>query len=220
MSDDELNGRIVIDDGGWIVPTHARHRRSRNCEPRPAGTCIDLLVLHCISLPEGEFGNGYVEKFFTNQLSPQDEEKIGGDLCDQNGEKLKVSAHVLIGRDGALVQFVSFADQARHAGVSFYQGKDYCNVYSIGIELEGVVGGPFTDRQYDGLTRLSRALLERYPGITPERIVGHSDVAMPPGRKDDPGPGFDWERYRSSLVLSFRSPASRTSPTSPPTPVA
>jgi AmpD protein len=157
-------------------------------DERPTGLAPDLIVLHGISLPPGEFGGPWVARLFTGNLPadahPSFVERVS----------LKVSAHLLIRRDGEPVQFVSFKDRAWHAGTSAWQGREACNDYSIGIECEGSDEVPYEAAQYATLRTLLPMLLEAYPKITMDRIVGHSDVA--PGRKTDPGPSFDWTRVR------------------------
>ncbi len=166
---------------------------SPNCDGRPAGCAINLLVIHNISLPPDEFSGDGVIELFTNQLDP------AAHPYYQTLRNLKVSAHFFIRRDGESIQFVACSKRAWHAGISNWQGKTHCNDFSIGVELEGSDTRPFTDAQYTALTALSRVLHEAYP-ITD--IVGHSDVAA--GRKTDPGPHFDWERYRSALLAATR----------------
>ena len=157
-------------------------------DERPAGVVPDLIVLHGISLPPGEFGGPWIARLFTGNLPadahPEFRERAG----------LRVSAHVLIRRNGELVQFVPFGARAWHAGKSSWHGREACNDYSIGIECEGADEVPYEDAQYAALRALLPRLLEAYPKITTDRIVGHSDVA--PGRKTDPGPSFDWARIR------------------------
>lgn len=162
----------------------ARQVPSPNCNARPAGCVADLLVLHSISLPPGEFGGPAIEQLFTNCL-PAD-----GHPYFQGIYQLQVSAHLLIRRDGSLVQFVPFDQRAWHAGQSRYDGRENCNDFSIGIELEGTDTGPFEPAQYASLARVIRSLLRTYPTLLRQRIAGHSDIA--PGRKSDPGTGFDW----------------------------
>lgn len=174
---------------GWLVT--ARHCPSPNFNARPNGVAIDLLVIHNISLPAGEFGTGCIEDLFLNCLDCTQHPSFAG------LESLQVSAHCLIERNGQVVQFVPFDQRAWHAGVSQYQGRSDCNHFSIGIELEGTDHIPYGDAQYEALAELTRALIAAYPGITPERIVGHSDIA--PQRKTDPGPAFDWTRYRRMI---------------------
>jgi len=169
----------------------ARHVASPNFSERPAGTLIDVLVIHNISLPPGEFGGGWVDDLFCNQLDPSAHPYFR-DIAD-----LRVSAHALIDRHGQLTQYVAFDKKAWHAGQSCFSGRQHCNDFSIGIELEGCDEKPFTDAQYQCLIALTRHLQEVYPAITPERIIGHSDIA--PGRKTDPGPCFDWRRYKKAL---------------------
>lgn len=163
---------------------------SPNCASRGGGG-VELLVIHNISLPPGEFGGGYIEKLFTNRLSPN------AHPCFAEISELRVSSHLLIDRVGAVTQFVPFDMQAWHAGESSFRGRGRCNEFSIGIELEGSDFEAFTDVQYDSLTKVTLALFRAYSDLNPDRIAGHSDIA--PGRKTDPGPFFDWRRYRSAL---------------------
>ncbi|HSB48452.1 MAG TPA: 1,6-anhydro-N-acetylmuramyl-L-alanine amidase AmpD [Burkholderiales bacterium] len=161
---------------------------SPNCDARPAGCAIDLLVIHHISLPPGEFGGPGIVALFTNLLDPAAHPyyaTVAG---------MRVSAHFLIRRDGRLVQFVPCGLRAWHAGESSWKGRAQCNDYSVGVELEGTGEAPFTAAQYRQLARLTHALKARYPI---RDIVGHSDIA--PGRKTDPGPYFDWTRFRAML---------------------
>ena len=166
------------------------HCPSPNFNARPNGE-ISLLVIHNISLPPGQFATGKVQAFFQNRLDVTEHPYFEGI------RELKVSAHFLIERDGSVIQFVSCLDRAWHAGVSSFEGRDTCNDFSLGIELEGTDELPFTDAQYQALIALTRQLQAAYPAITPHRICGHSDVA--PGRKTDPGPAFDWTRFRGAL---------------------
>lgn len=178
----------IID--GWLDT--AVKCPSPNINQRPEPDDISLLVVHNISLPPGEFGGGYVQALFQNQLDPSAHPyfaTIAG---------LQVSAHLLIERDGNIIQFASFDARAWHAGASSFEGVANCNDYSIGIELEGTDDLPFTDAQYDALQKVTRQLLLTYPKLTPERITGHEHIA--PGRKTDPGPAFDWSRFRSAIV--------------------
>ena len=174
---------------GRIAP--ARQVSSPNYDARPPDAVIDLLLIHGISLPPGEFGNGAIESLFTNELEfsahPYFEEIRG----------LTVSSHLLIDRDGELTQFVSFNDRAWHAGESFFRGRSRCNDFAIGIELEGTDTDPYTDIQYVALAAVTAALVAAYPGISTRTIAGHSDVA--PGRKTDPGPAFEWQRLYDGL---------------------
>lgn len=162
----------------------ARQVPSPNQDERPPGCEPDLLVVHSISLPPGEFGGPWIEHLFCNALNPSAHPYFA-EIAD-----LKVSAHLLIRRDGEMVQFVPFHRRAWHAGLSSYEGRERCNDFSIGIEMEGTDQGDFTDAQYEALVDVIALLDLAYPGMSPERIAGHCDVA--PGRKTDPGPGFDW----------------------------
>jgi N-acetyl-anhydromuramoyl-L-alanine amidase len=157
-------------------------------DERPTGVKPDLIVLHGISLPPGEFGGPWIARLFTGDLP--------ADAHPEFTERaaLRVSAHLLLRRGGELLQFVSFDDRAWHAGRSSWQGREACNDYSIGIECEGTDEVPYEDAQYATLRILLPMLLGAYPAIRADRIVGHSDVA--PGRKTDPGPSFDWARIR------------------------
>ncbi len=167
----------------------ARQLPSPNCDSRPAACEIDLLVIHNISLPPGCFGGDAIDRFFTNCLEADADPYFAG-ICD-----MKVSAHVLIRRSGEIVQYVPFTQRAWHAGVSCFEGRERCNDYSIGIELEGTDEQAYEEIQYQVLEQLVAALMQIYPGITRQRIVGHSEIA--PGRKTDPGPAFDWSRIRA-----------------------
>jgi AmpD protein len=151
---------------------------------------ISLLVIHNISLPPNEFNTPYIERFFTGQ-------KLEGHEFFEKINHLKVSSHLLIKRNGQIIQFVNFLDRAWHAGISSFNNRENCNDFSIGIELEGTDHLPFTDNQYESLITVTKLLLKNYPLITKERIVGHSDIA--PGRKTDPGVFFDWNRYLSNI---------------------
>ncbi|MEZ5505362.1 MAG: 1,6-anhydro-N-acetylmuramyl-L-alanine amidase AmpD [Gammaproteobacteria bacterium] len=169
----------------------ARQVPSPNYNERPAGVAIDLLVIHSISLPPGEFGGPYIEQLFENRLNPAEHPYFA------QIHQLQVSAHLLIRRDGELVQFVPFDQRAWHAGKSNFQGRENCNDFSIGIELEGTDTGPFEPVQYDVLAQVIRTLLQAYPQLSLPHIVGHSDIA--PGRKTDPGSGFDWSTLHQLL---------------------
>ena len=170
----------------------AEYVPSPNMDDRPDGADVSLLVIHSISLPPGEYGGDSIKNLFTNTL-PADAHPYF-----QQIHELKVSAHVLIRRDGSIVQFVPFDKRAWHAGESCYQGKERCNDFSIGIELEGTDTDPFEACQYDALVSLVKTLCRQYPSITMQRIAGHSDIA--PGRKTDPGTGFDWNRLSTLLA--------------------
>lgn len=165
---------------------------SVNFSARPDPDDISLLVIHNISLPPGEFGGGFVQAFFQNQLDSSAHPYFASIA------HMQVSAHCFIDRAGALTQFVSLGERAWHAGVSEFAGRANCNDFSIGVELEGTDDTPFTYEQYKTLTQLTRCLLAAYPKLSPERITGHSDIA--PGRKTDPGPAFDWIYFRQLLA--------------------
>ena len=164
---------------------------SPNCDARPENTEIDLIVIHSICLPPGEYGGSWIEKFFANQL-PANEHPYFEEIKD-----LKVSAHALIRRDGSVQQFVPFTQRAWHAGESCYREREACNDFSIGIELEGTDDSAFEDSQYQSLARLILSLEKIYSGVSRKRITGHSDIA--PGRKTDPGTGFDWDKLKGLL---------------------
>jgi N-acetyl-anhydromuramoyl-L-alanine amidase len=159
---------------------------------RPAGVAPDLIVVHNISLPPGEFGGPWIDRLFTGNLPP-DAHPFFREVAD-----LAVSSHALIRREGRIIQYVPFGERAWHAGRSNYQGRESCNDFSIGIELEGSDETAFTDAQYEQLTALVQALLAVYPTLSPTHITGHSVIA--PGRKTDPGPHFDWARFRAQLT--------------------
>lgn len=176
--------RLAIDADGFVDV--ARQAPSPNHDARPPGGDLSLIVIHGISLPPGEFGGDAIERLFTNCLDPAEHPYFARIAA------LRVSSHFLIRRDGVLLQFVSCAERAWHAGESSWRGRTRCNDFSIGVELEGTDVRPYTARQYRMLARLVRALCVRY-GI--RSIAGHSDIA--PGRKTDPGPGFDWARLEA-----------------------
>ena len=165
---------------------------SPNFDERPEGMPITLIVMHNISLPPNEFGGTYVEQLFTNQLNPN-EHSYFAEIADK-----KVSAHVLIRRNGELVQFVPFHKRAWHAGESNYKGKPRVNDFSIGIELEGADDIPYEPEQYSVLSTLVDSLRIAYPSLCKQDIVGHSDIA--PGRKSDPGLAFEWKRFTELLA--------------------
>jgi N-acetyl-anhydromuramoyl-L-alanine amidase len=181
-----VDGQHTLWHDGWYA--FARHIPSPNFGPRPAQACIDLMVLHSISLPPGEYGGPQVQALFTNTLDwdahPYFQEIRG----------MEVSAHFFIRRDGRLIQFVSVDQRAWHAGRSRYRGRDNCNDDSIGIELEGLEGRTFETAQYETLASLCSAVADAYPIA---HIAGHEHVA--PGRKQDPGSGFDWQELQRSL---------------------
>lgn len=175
-------------EDGWL--TGVKRVPSPHCDARPDDESPSLLVIHNISLPPGEFGGPYIDQLFTATLDPAEHPYF------QGISHLRVSAHCLIRRDGAVVQYVPFHQRAWHAGVSQFAGRERCNDFSIGIELEGTDTLPFTAEQYQQLARITQLLLDSYP-ITSQRITGHSDIA--PTRKTDPGPAFDWQRYRQLI---------------------
>lgn len=177
---------------GWF--TGVTRCPSPNFNERPAGEAVSLLVIHNISLPPACFGTGKVQAFFQNRLDAA-EHPYFESICH-----LTVSAHLFVERDGAVTQFVSLHDRAWHAGVSSFAGREGCNDFSIGIELEGTDELPYTDAQYLALERLTAQIRQAWPQIDTQRIQGHSDIA--PGRKTDPGPAFDWQRYRAALQHS------------------
>ena len=177
-------------DQGWLMG--ALRRPSPNYNARPDPDDLSLLVIHNISLPPGRFGGKQVEQLFCNCLDWSEHpffETIQG---------LEVSSHLFIRRDGEVIQFVPFHERAWHAGRSEFQGRGNCNDFSIGIELEGTDDAPYESVQYDQLVQVTCALMQAYPAITLDRIVGHCDIA--PGRKTDPGPYFDWDYYRAAVT--------------------
>jgi N-acetyl-anhydromuramoyl-L-alanine amidase len=186
-------GMLYTLEDGWLQ--QARKVPSPNFGPRPALCEPELLVIHNISLPPRCYGGDCVERFFTNQLDWDEHpyfEEIRG---------FEVSAHLLIQRTGEILQFVDFAERAWHAGLSCYEGRDNCNDFSIGIELEGVDDESYTDAQYAALAAVTALLIAHYPAMAAHKVVGHSDIA--PGRKTDPGPAFDWARFRRQLQTSM-----------------
>lgn len=185
---------------GWY--SFARRLESPNFGPRPQGERPELIVIHAISLPPGVYGNGQVQRLFTNQLDWEAHDYF------RSIRGLKVSAHFFIARDGQLWQFVSCNDRAWHAGESSFRGKANCNDFSIGVELEGLEGLLFEPAQYESLSSLSAALLQTYPI---SQVAGHEHIA--PGRKQDPGNGFNWPLLGRSLGMAPASfPAATTSP--------
>lgn len=180
-----------VDGAGWL--SGARRVPSPNANERPEGADISLLVLHNISLPPGQFGGDEVERFFCNSLDPQAHPYFA-EIRD-----LTVSAHLFIRRDGEAVQFVPLTHRAWHAGRSMFEGREECNDFSIGIELEGTDDEPYTAAQYQSLVRITSCLMACFPAITPERIVGHEHIA--PDRKTDPGPFFDWKHFLNELAV-------------------
>jgi len=178
---------MMVDAAGYVDA--ARYVASPNCDERPSGEAVTLLVVHAISLPPGEFGGDGIVRLFTNELD------CGAHPYYRTLAGLRVSAHFLIRRSGELLQLVPCAKRAWHAGESAWCGRSRCNDFSIGIELEGADDVPYTEAQYRVLAELARALQSAYPIAG---IAGHCDIA--PARKTDPGPSFDWPRLRSSLL--------------------
>ena len=187
----EQSSAYAVGEDGWLAG--ARPQPTDNADQRPQGEPISLLVLHNISLPPGEFGGESIEAFFCNRLD------CSSHPWFERLRDLRVSAHLLIRRDGEVVQFVPFQDRAWHAGRSTFEGKPECNDYSIGIELEGTDDEPYTTEQYRCLIEVTRSLMTAYPLITPDRIVGHEHVA--PERKTDPGAAFDWAYFLDHLTV-------------------
>lgn len=181
---------LVVTKDGWCL--EALRLESPNFNARPAGTGISLLVIHNISLPAGQFGGPHIVDLFLNRLD------YSADASFDSLREVQLSTHFLIRRDGQLLQFVSANQRAWHAGVSVFAGRSGCNDFSIGIELEGSDDTPFAERQYHTLADLSQALMAVYP-LTD--IAGHQHIA--PGRKTDPGPGFDWKHYQRLLREKF-----------------
>ena len=164
---------------------------SPHFNPRPNINDISLLVIHYISLPPEQFGEHFIDDFFQGKLDPNLHPYF------QEIKDLRVSAHCLINRQGEITQYVNFNDMAWHAGVSNFEGREKCNEFSIGIELEGSNNQPFTQAQYESLVALTQAIQTAYPAITDERITGHQHIS--PGRKQDPGQYFAWDYYRQLL---------------------
>lgn len=186
---------LHIDTTSGLVAT-ARQAPSPNCDARPDGTPPDLIVIHGISLPPGEFGGPWIDALFTNSLDPAAHPYF------QAIHQLRVSSHLLIRRDGELVQYVPLHRRAWHAGVSSHCGRERCNDFSIGIELEGSDDLPYEPVQYQVLAELIAALRAAYPSLAAGQIAGHSDIA--PGRKTDPGPCFEWPRLYALLEKNGR----------------
>jgi N-acetyl-anhydromuramoyl-L-alanine amidase len=171
-----------------------RQIASPNHDSRPAGVAADLIVVHGISLPPGEFGGPWIDRLFTNSL-PAETHPYFAEVVS-----LRVSSHVVVGRDGAVTQYVAFTERAWHAGKSIYQGREACNDFSVGVELEGTDTLPYEPAQYGALAQVVAALCAAYPRLSPDRLVGHSDIA--PGRKTDPGPAFDWPHARRLIAAA------------------
>lgn len=180
---------LIDEQGKWLH--NVNKVLSPNYDQRPQGVSIDLLVLHSISLPPGEFGGNFIDRLFTNCLDPDDHP------CFKEIASSRVSAHILIDRQGVLTQYVPFNCRAWHAGRSEFRGRKHCNDYSIGIELEGCDNKEFTQAQYQALAELTTAITDYWPAITKDRIVGHCHIA--PDRKTDPGPLFNWDNFYQLL---------------------
>ena len=174
---------------GWLLNT--KQVQSPHFNPRPYQDDISLLVIHYISLPPDEFGGDFIDRFFEGTLDPTLHPYF------EEIKDLRVSAHCLITREGQITQYVNFNDMAWHAGVSCFEGREKCNEFSIGIELEGSNNQPFTEAQYQTLAQLTQVIMKAYPQITPERIAGHNQIA--PERKIDPGQYFDWAYYQQLI---------------------
>ncbi|MGH8138662.1 MAG: 1,6-anhydro-N-acetylmuramyl-L-alanine amidase AmpD [Steroidobacteraceae bacterium] len=185
-----MQPRLQIDPATGLL-AGARQVLSPHFDARPAGAFPELIVVHGISLPPGEFGGPWIDRLFTGALPP-DAHPYFRDIANS-----RVSAHAVIRRDGTIVQYVPFGQRAWHAGQSHYRGRPACNDFSVGIELEGTDDIPYADPQYEQLAELVEALLAAYPSLSAEHVVGHNDIS--PGRKTDPGPAFDWERWRGIL---------------------
>lgn len=174
---------------GWL--TSVPRLASVNCDQRPDADDISGIVIHNISLPPGEFGGPWIADLFLNRLDANAHPYFA-EIAD-----LRVSSHLLIRRDGEIQQFVPFTKRAWHAGQSCWDGRERCNDFTIGIELEGDDFSPFTDQQYQQLALVIKLLIKTYPQLSAQRIVGHEHIA--PGRKTDPGPYFDWQRLQALL---------------------
>jgi AmpD protein len=173
----------------------ARQIESPNRDSRPDGVEADLIVVHGISLPPGEFGGPWIDRLFTNDLPPE----VHPYFAEVAGRR--VSAHLFIARDGGVTQYVPFGERAWHAGRSSYEGREACNDFSIGVELEGADTVAYDDRQYHALAAVVAALCKAYPKLSTSRLAGHSDVA--PGRKTDPGEAFEWPRARRLIAAAL-----------------
>ena len=181
---------MQLDNSSGLIDV-ASFVASPNCDQRPDDQEIDLLVIHNISLPPDEFGGDYIDQLFTNSLDPEHHPYF------KEIESLRVSAHILISREGLVTQYVPFTQRAWHAGVSEYEGRSNCNDYSIGIELEGCDNRDFTDEQYETLVNITEVIIQFWPKMNKQRITGHCHIA--PDRKTDPGPRFNWDLYYSSI---------------------
>jgi AmpD protein len=177
----------------------ARHVSSPNHNERPHADDMDLIVIHNISLPPNEFGTPWIDALFTNRL-PKDKHPFFAEI-----HHLRVSSHLLIRRTGEIVQYVPFHLRAWHAGISAYQGREICNDFSIGIEMEGTDYQPFTEAQYQQLETVINSLLKQYPTLNKQHITGHEHIA--PNRKTDPGEYFDWRRLGKALLADLPADA-------------
>jgi N-acetyl-anhydromuramoyl-L-alanine amidase len=193
-----LELQVDLDSG---LMRGVRQIASPNCDSRPPGVEADLIVVHGISLPPGEFGGPWIDRLFTNTLPP-DAHPYFAEVAP-----MRVSAHLAIRRDGTITQYVKFTQRAWHAGQSSYDGREACNDFSIGVELEGTDTLAYDDLQYRALALAVAALCAAYPRLAPARLVGHSDIA--PGRKTDPGPAFDWP-YARRLIAAACAKTHRT----------
>jgi AmpD protein len=182
---------LTLDTATGLL-ARTRQVLSPHFDARPAGAVPELIVIHGISLPPGEFGGPWIDRLFTGKLPPLAHPYFATIAVG------RVSAHALVRRDGEIVQYVPFGSRAWHAGASEYRGRQACNDFSIGIELEGEDDRPYEGAQYASLAALVTTLLASYPSLGSDRIAGHSDIA--PGRKTDPGPSFDWERFRAACA--------------------
>jgi AmpD protein len=182
---------LKIDPGTGLL-AGVRQVLSPHFNARPPGVHPELIVVHGISLPPGEFGGRWIDRLFTGELPPD------GHPFFRDVAHISVSSHVVIRRDGHITQYVPFGQRAWHAGRSEYRGRKECNDFSVGIELEGTDHTPYTEVQYEQLAAVVAALLHTYPSLSAEHITGHSDIA--PGRKTDPGPAFEWGRWRALLA--------------------
>jgi N-acetyl-anhydromuramoyl-L-alanine amidase len=191
-----LSQRLDLDPATGLLG-RARQVPSPNCDDRPPGVAPDLIILHGISLPPGEYGGPWIDRLFTNRL-PVDAHPYFAEI-----DGLRVSAHALVRRDGEIVQYVPFPQRAWHAGQSSWEGRERCNDFSIGIEIEGTDASPYEPAQYAAAAQLIAELCRAYPSLSIERVVGHSDVA--PGRKTDPGIAFDWPLLRSQVRLQWEA---------------
>ena len=175
---------------------------SPHWDARPSGQAPELIVVHGISLPPGRYGGPWIDRRFCGNLPPE------ADPYFAQVAGLRVSAHALVRRDGRIVQYVPFHRRAWHAGASSWRGRNACNDFSVGIELEGTDTEPYEDAQYAALARLVHGLREAYPGLAPDHLAGHDEIA--PGRKTDPGVSFDWPRLRRLLAAGHHGPTRKT----------